>query len=255
MVDRSEDDDDAQAPKVSLDFSSGGFRGTIKNGKVSVVAPGNANVDVRTNGNITRGRELLFKSTGKSKGCGPENANIGDVVEGKGIYIGEWEPIGSDGISLGRIFNLYAAPEDIFDNGKRLNTSFNNMASRVVELKDWNGHDGFNHLTNSSGPDQALYDALSTDQYEGEWFVPTSDILHGINSSGNQTLSNHLHSVRDIGALKGTFENNFWYWASTQQANGSGNVFSIQCTGSKGAKWRGREDSDICARLVRAELQ
>ena len=43
----------------------------------------------------------------------PVDPDIGRFFEGQGIYVGIWEPRDRDGVSLGKIFDLYAAPEDI----------------------------------------------------------------------------------------------------------------------------------------------
>ena len=41
-----------------------------------------------------------------------KNLTIGQAVEGKGIYVGEWSPRDSKGRSLGKTYDLCAAPKD-----------------------------------------------------------------------------------------------------------------------------------------------
>ena len=50
----------------------------------------------------------------------PRTLEIGQMVEGKGVYVGEWKPKDRDGRDLGKGFDVYAAPEDVVDNrGKK----------------------------------------------------------------------------------------------------------------------------------------
>lgn len=127
-----------------------------------------------------------------------ENPPVAEAVEGKGIYIGVWEPKGENGQSLGMVFNLFAAPQDLPDEaGERLRVTFNEARWHVVHLENWHGHNGMDFRD-----DAGLYEALEDGDYEGEWFIPTPDILKDI------------YNLKHKGDLKGTFAttDNAAYW-------------------------------------------
>jgi len=182
--------------------------------------------------------------------------DIGQLVEGKGVYVGIWAPEDRDGTSLGEIFDLYAAPEDVQNNkGKRLLLTFNEAVDHVAALQDYYGHDGFNHDGSGLTEDEVLYEALKTGSYKGEWFIPPKD-----------ALKNNLYENHHIGALKGTLMpsksrtiniliRNYlscWYWSCT--GHGSSSVWIQSFT--SGDVSRDPKDTYLATqstRLVRAE--
>src|SRR5580658_1782334 len=98
---------------------------------------------------------------------------IGEKIEGKGIYIGQWQPKDRTGKSLGKTFALYAAPEDLTDEtGKKLTATFRDTANRMTTLKNWHGHDG-GDFTN----DATIIQGLAHGSAVGKWFIPTKELL------------------------------------------------------------------------------
>lgn len=114
---------------------------------------------------------------------------VGKMVDGKGIYLGIWQPNTS---SIKEVFDLYAAPEDLVNRrGKRILASFAKASKKVTELKDWHGHDG---SALSSADD--VRNAIKEGRYDEleKWFIPNKNMLIDL-----------LYLNRNKGALKGTF--------------------------------------------------
>jgi hypothetical protein len=71
----------------------------------------------------------------------PLPIKLGDYRAGKGIYMGLWEPEQS----LGRIFNVYAATEDLFNSKKdSYNFTFDQAQKELASLRDWQCQNGSN---------------------------------------------------------------------------------------------------------------
>jgi hypothetical protein len=107
----------------------------------------------------------------------PETA-IGTLVEGKGIYAGRWEPTDEHGISLKKVFDVYAAPEDLTDKrGQRIQTKFSKATKAVAKLKNFYGRDGA-----GLKDDKAILQAVRETNTEklGKWWIPTEEILRNI---------------------------------------------------------------------------
>jgi hypothetical protein len=135
--------------------------------------------------------ELEIPEVQKVKG--PE---IGEVVEGEGIYIGSYAPKDEGGVSIGKIFNVYAAPEDLV----KADASYNMVCSSLSSLKNWHGHDG------SVSLDEAhIIESLSSGQYKGRWVIPPMELLASV--TGNKYK----------GALCGTFNISASYLSSSSR--------------------------------------
>lgn len=102
---------------------------------------------------------------------------IGQMVKGEGIYLGIWEPSDLEGVSLGKVFDIYAAPEKPQDSYSRpLETTFNRAVQHVAKLKNWFNHDGAHFES-----DAQIYTAIREGREKEleNWFIPTIDILGG----------------------------------------------------------------------------
>lgn len=132
-------------------------------------------------------------------GIGADKMAPGRMVPGQGIFLGEWEPKDRNGNSLKKLFNVFAAPQDLKDaSGRKLTLTYNEAVERVAGLKNWQGHDGGRFKN-----DAAVYSALRNGTYKGEWFIPSRDLLDGRTSKGARQPDN-LHAHRDKGAFAGT---------------------------------------------------
>jgi len=194
-----------------------------------------------------------------------KNPQIGQEIEGKGVFVGTWTPKDRDGNSLNKTFNLFAAPEDLTDSptnagGKKALRTLKKTVAHVADLKGWHGHDGFNHNVRGKSEDEALYDALRDGSYNGEWFIPTKDIVHGKDIDGNQVQADNLYAHKDKGALQGTFttasgsDSALWYLSCTQHRELASGVYVVAFTVGFGG-WDHKAHSSLSGRVVRAELR
>lgn len=131
------------------------------------------------------------------------------AVEGKGIYVGIWEPQNERGQVA--IFDIYAAPEDVKDgSGARLQANFNVAASYLAELKDFHGYNGGPLCCERDLPDKAFSDPAALSQ----WFIPTRNFLFT------------MHDLRDKGAFDGSFSQGGGMLTGRDWYHGSKNWYS-----------------------------
>ena len=123
---------------------------------------------------------------------------IGQTVEGKGVYMGVWQPKNRNGKSLGKTFAVYAATEDLTDEfGVKLVATFRNHAKRMTALKDWHGHNGFD-----STNDATIIQGLADGSAVGKWFIPTRELLTGTDRWGDKVQDDNLLAHQDkLGAI------------------------------------------------------
>ena len=178
---------------------------------------------------------------------------IGELVKGEGVYLGEWHPCKCDGSSLSRIFNLFAAPDDL-----HYTDNYNNIIKKIAELTDYHGHKGANFDN-----DEDLYRALKNNNYNGEWFLPTKDMLiYEPRAYGGKVTMPHgtIYDNRHKGALKysfclsdngasGGFKGWDRYWSSTAISEQVAYHFNL---GRKHGFGYLRNNLESAARLVRA---
>jgi hypothetical protein len=185
---------------------------------------------------------------------------IGQLVEGKGVYVGTWTPKDRVGNSLGKTFNLFAAPYDLGldenGNGIKLVTTYKKAVTAVGKITNLLGFAGFRGKN-----DTDLYNALRDGSYKGEWFIPTKDILCGKDVDGNAVQNDHLFGHRNTGALAGTFttvksgsDNAPWYWSCTELASYSSLAWHQRFTDG-GDGWGRKDYYELFVRCVRAELR
>ena len=152
--------------------------------------------------------------------------DIGKDIEGEGIYLGTCAPVDRDGVSLKKVFNVFAAPEDLPETMKYVDA-----VKYITLLKKWNGYDGTNYAT-----DKELYTALKDGTYNGGWIIPTRDILHGKDVDGKDTTPDNILAHQDTGSFKGTFKMAAssgsdcpdWYWSSTEDRDNPSGVWVVR---------------------------
>ncbi|MDD9900568.1 MAG: hypothetical protein OXT65_06280 [Alphaproteobacteria bacterium] len=131
--------------------------------------------------------------------------DIGAYVEGEGVYMGTWTP----DCCLGRVFNVFAAPEDLkTPDYKGLNLEFSVAAIHVGKVKDFWGYDGSSYMN-----DKELCVDMNNGGYDGEWFIPPMALLES-NENGSRILDDFYSST----AVKGTLTER-WYWTSTDDGS------------------------------------
>lgn len=189
----------------------------------------------------------------KAKEDALRNLQPGQLVSGKGVFIGIWQPKDREGNSLGRIFNVFAAPQDLTDaSGQKNPLTYEDTVNRVAELKNWHGHDGGRFIN-----DTAVYDALKNNSYNGEWFIPTRDLLDGKEFNKKTVQLDNLYRYKDTGALKGTFTTTVgfyphWYWSCTESAGVPIYMWEVRFTDGADGLCHMRNGGQSC-RPVRVE--
>lgn len=164
---------------------------------------------------------------------------IGQAASSQGIYLGQYKPKDRKGNSLGKVFNVFAAPEDLPETMKYVDA-----VKYIADLKGWNGFDGTKYKN-----DKEIYKALKGGSYNGGWIIPPQEIL-----------KDHLYKFQNKGALKGTFKTvvssgsgfSVWYWSSTKYRDISPYVFTVGF--SDGARdWFRKDILRLSCRPVRLE--
>lgn len=139
------------------------------------------------------------------------NPQIGHI-DGRGIFLGIWEPKDGNGNSLKKKFNVFAAPENL-----RHGFTYDQAVSHISGLRGWHGHDGADYAN-----DTALYEALQKDAYDGGWFMPPVELVLGKDADGNDVMPDNLVAHQCKGAFNNTFGMAGWdgdpefYWTSTE---------------------------------------
>lgn len=168
---------------------------------------------------------------------------VGESVSGEGVYLGWYQPKDRSGKSLGMIFNVFAAPQDLGGNG-----TYETQVNAVAALRNWHGHDG-EHYADSD----KILEALESGKYNGGWIIPPREVLM---AGQDDAMSDNLYGSRKKGAFAGTFSmasrtNGYWYWASTREIPGSDNVW-IQSFNDEGeGKFYSKTGTTLEARPVR----
>ncbi len=155
-----------------------------------------------------------------------KNPQIGQLIEGQGIYMGSLvlsskAGCGEKGTNNGeKRYAVFAAPEDLnvpngnpkdlySRNGKQIAFDFSDAALEISILKNWHGHDGGRFSYDDIG---GVFKEIAEKNeksyggpYKGEWFIPPEDfVIGGILKDGKPCVVS-LFDAKDIGAFKGTF--------------------------------------------------
>jgi hypothetical protein len=187
--------------------------------------------------------------------------DTGTLIEGEGVYLGTWEPKDNIGRTLGKIFDIYAAPEDIRNGSGNLLMSFNNAVEHVAGLRNYHGYDGGNFAN-----EKAILDAVRNNPAAlAQWFLPTKELLHGKTSGGDKIQPANLYDSRNTGAFNNTFitksgsGNARWYLSLTEHPDDPSYVYNVRFTdgGSGLDRKDNRElyDHELSSRVVLAKLR
>lgn len=183
---------------------------------------------------------------------------IGQLVEGKGIYVGIWRPVDREGHKLNGEFNLFAAPQDTCyltntKSGKL--ATYDDDIQRIAGLQDICGHDG-TMLAN----DTAIYEAVRVGDHAAlaKWHMPARELVDGRNVDDNKIQEDNLYAHKDKGALRGTFANKAGsghnlYWTASEFCN-SEYVCAVYFM-DEGKYWTSKNIHCLSSRPVRAELR
>jgi hypothetical protein len=187
--------------------------------------PVDAEGNIQLHATRTRLRILSYdqeSARNNSETAALENPQIGQTIPGKGIFAGVWTPKDRNGKSLGKVFNVFAAPEDLTDEtGRKTLLTFKDAAKHLTTKRNWHGHDG-----GDFADDAILYKSLADGSAIGKWFIPPQDLL-----------TDNLYANKDKGDFKGTFttaghgayrECPVWYWSCTELRDVLSNVWNTR---------------------------
>lgn len=187
-----------------------------------------------------------------------KNLRLGYKAGDKGIFVGTWQPKDRDGKSLGKTFNVFAAPTDLDppDTSGSNCRQFVEAAEELGKRRNWHGHDGI-----KLGSDTALYNALKDGSAVGKWFIPPRELLHGKDVDGKVVRDQHLYGLQNEGDFKGTFttedksSSNFpdRYWSCTEPRDLSTGVWGVRFSDGVGV-WHTRDFDRLSCRPCRVEL-
>jgi hypothetical protein len=209
------------------------------------MAPVDAEGNIQLDAPQTRVRTLSYDkevARKRAEAEAPKAPHIGQTIAGKGVFAGVWEPKDRDGKSLGKRFNVFATPQDLTDSsGKKILMQFKEAVERMTALSNWHDHDGVNFAN-----DTAVYTALKNGSYNGEWFIPTRDLL-----------SDNLYSNKDQGDLKGSFATNgsglaVWYWSCTEPRDHPSIAWNVRFSDGDGV-WGYKDGTRLSCRPCRVE--
>jgi hypothetical protein len=221
---------------------------------VEEIAPVDADGNITLDAGQATVRTLSYSKTAAQQQAAeaPKNPQIGQTVEGKGIYMGVWEPKDREGKSLGKTFAVYAAPVDLTDaSGRKLVATFKDTAKRMTALRNWHGHDGGDFAN-----DAALYRGLADGTGIGKWFIPTRDLLTGTDLDGNKVQNDNLVAHKDkLGEITtsregcGYYDYPNYYWTLSEPRDNSYYVWCARLAdggGGWGIKDNGRQSCRPC---------
>jgi hypothetical protein len=177
----------------------------------------------------------------KNKKERERHCSLGEFVEGKGVYIGNFS-FGEDDGPFGKVWRIFAAPEDLKDASGKSTWSFDEAAKELSSRRNWHGHAGAKFKKFKT-----LITVLQNDQYCGEWFIPELASLAG------------MQSLKDVGDLRGTFstakgrnddEAPDCYWSCNEGGQGLGNIAKGI---NDGNMWWFPRTARLSCRPIRAE--
>jgi len=185
-----------------------------------------------------------------------EKFNIGDLVPGKGIFMGTWTPKDREGISLCKTFNVFAAPEGLTNKtGEILRCSYQNALNRIAGLENWHDHAGTSYAS-----DRELLEDLKNDKYNGGWFIPPIELLCGYNIDDNQVQPDNFKRYNHTGAFSDAMRDkrisNVFYYCYWSSSTPDKNSLATRCfTFSDGNRSWEDKTKDMRCHPVRLELK
>lgn len=119
----------------------------------------------------------------------PKPLIIGDTVNDKGVYIGQWTPVYEEGSRIIRTFNLFATPSELKSmSDKHDDFTYNEAIDFISHMQDYHGHDGSSLKTEAE-----IFDAIKNNDLEKleKWFMPTRQIIedHIADNTTNAKIS------------------------------------------------------------------
>lgn len=182
------------------------------------------------------------------------NLKPGDVVKDGSIFLGTWAPKDNEGRSLGKIFNVYAAPQDLTE---KKGLCYADTVDFIAGLEGWHGYDGEDYFT-----DKELRAALKDGSYAGGWFIPPRELLTGKDAQDKEVQADNLFAHQEKGALRGAFgklhkngvDYTIWYWSSTEHPVDRRRLYNARFSDGSEA-WDSISGFKLRCRPMRLELR
>lgn len=178
-----------------------------------------------------------------------ESYEIGQLVEGEGLYVGRWSPRDPLQKGLGQTFNVFAAPHDLMRP-----YTYDKASDRVAGISHWQGHAG-----EGLHSAESIRAALREKTYKGGWIIPPRELLcgsaHGELSSVI-TNESHLIAVLDSAERGHAFrrrDDNYdpaYYFSSTLNPSAPDKVYAVRPNDRRGG-WVVRDKQAMLCRPVR----
>ncbi|MDD3370550.1 MAG: hypothetical protein PHE27_01865 [Alphaproteobacteria bacterium] len=154
----------------------------------------------------------------------PVPYELGERVEGKGIFFGTstiFDPLCRE---LGRSFYLFAAPEDLRVSSFVSATWTEAVDEIARNKKRWYGFCG-----KAYDSEKDLCSDLIRGDYAGEWFMPPLGFLLGVNAYGEKVRpETSLFALKDVRDFRGSFcvlPVGSDYWSCTEVHQRAGDVY------------------------------
>ncbi|MDD3370552.1 MAG: hypothetical protein PHE27_01875 [Alphaproteobacteria bacterium] len=174
---------------------------------------------------------------------------VGEEVEGKGVFFGTWEVFDPRFRKPGRLFFVFVSPEDL-PEGKDSSATWSDAADALTSRRFWYGFPGVGYKNECD-----LRDDLINGNYKGEWFMPPREFLDGRDANGERVRDTSLFDLKDTGAFAGTFNCEMWgscYWSCTECPKDWTDVYNV-CFFSENVFANNRRLSKRRTRAFRAE--
>ncbi len=166
---------------------------------------------------------------------GPIPYAIGEEVKGEGRYMGLWKPKDRNGVSLGRVYYVFASHKDIeYSEWPSSEGPFQDAAKQVAAIKNFHGHDGevfktdtalYRALKNGSrdGSAKAFLKHVIGGTYNGGWFIPPVELLCGMEIHGEAIQPQHLFAYRHVSGFDpDTLSRSNAYWSCSETTDKKG---------------------------------
>jgi hypothetical protein len=127
----------------------------------------------------------------------------GRYIKDEGFYLGLWEPRLANGMSLCKLFDVYAAPRDIMKSDHaRQKLTYEAAINFCASAKNWHGQHG---IFIQDEEELLHYIEHNPDELDGKWFIPPICLLAKSSLYEGQHYYTYLERFYNSGELGQTF--------------------------------------------------
>jgi hypothetical protein len=172
---------------------------------------------------------------------------LGKTVEGKGVYMGVWEPVDQkSGEPIAGKYHVFASEKELANlDGRTMHSKFGEVAAEFAQRREWNGY-----RLAGYADEGGLRKALAAERYKGEWIVPPREFVDGRDADGKKVRLENLTDMTDFGDFKEINRiSDGWYWSCTMKED---SIFYANVR-SRDGLWATRSDGYAGCRPFRLE--